>query len=94
MPVGRISINDEDRQRKASGCKPPIVSSRGLTGQIPETKRPMSCRGEERSRRLSYAPPRIWRINRAGAARDKEQLGFYIQPHHGDLEQQDAPGCG
>lgn len=50
--------------------------------------------GEETLAELTYAPAaRLWRINRGWRRRkDKEQLGFYINPITGTWSKQDEPG--
>jgi hypothetical protein len=95
VPVERISINDEDRQRQGFELQTTYRFLPGPDGQIQKQKADV-LQGEQALAELSYAPAaRIWRINRGWRRRkDKEQLGFYINPITGTWSKQDAPDAG
>ena len=65
----------------------------GPDGVIQQRKAEVK-QGEEILAELTYAPAaRLWRINRGWRRRkDKEQLGFYINPITGTWSKQDEPG--
>jgi len=95
LPVERISINDEDRQRQGFELQTTYRFLPGPDGRIQKQKADV-LQSEEALAELSYAPAaRIWRINRGWRRRkDKEQLGFYINPITGTWSKQDAPDAG
>ena len=95
VPVERISINDEDRQRQGFELQTTYRFLPGPDGQIQKQKADV-LHGDVSLAELSYAPAaRIWRINRGWRRRkDKEQLGFYINPITGTWSKQDAPDAG
>jgi hypothetical protein len=87
-PVERISINDEDRQRQGFELQTTYRFLPGPDGRLQQHKAgPAMGRGVLAE--LTYAPAaQIWRINRGWRRRkNKEQLGFYINPITGHLEQ-------
>lgn len=92
VPVERISINDEDRQRQGFDLQTTYRFLPGPDGYIQQQKADV-LQGEAVLAELAYAPAaRIWRINRGWRRRkDKEQLGFYINPITGTWSKQDAP---
>ncbi|WP_313146380.1 DEAD/DEAH box helicase [Diaphorobacter nitroreducens] len=92
VPVERISINDEDRQRQGFELQTTYRFLPGPDGQIQKQKADV-LQAEQALAELTYAPAaRIWRINRGWRRRkDKEQLGFYINPITGTWSKQDAP---
>lgn len=95
LPVERISINDEDRQRQGFELQTTYRFLPGPDGKIQKQKADV-LQSEEALAELSYAPAaRIWRINRGWRRRkDKEQQGFYINPITGTWSKQDAPDAG
>ncbi len=95
VPVERISINDEDRQRQGFELQTTYRFLPGPNGQIQKQKADV-IQGDIALAELSYAPAaRIWRFNRGWRRRkDKEQLGFYINPITGTWSKQDAPDAG
>jgi Lhr-like helicase len=93
VPVERISINDEDRQRQGFELQTTYRFLPGPDGVIQQRKAEVR-QGEESLALLTYAPAaRLWRINRGWRRRKyKEQLGFYINPITGTWSKQDEPG--
>lgn len=93
VAVERISINDEDRQRQGFELQTTYRFLPGPDGVIQQRKAEVKL-GEEVLAELTYAPAaRLWRINRGWRRRkDKEQLGFYINPITGTWSKQDEPG--
>ena len=93
VAVERISINDEDRQRQGFELQTTYRFLPGPDGVIQQRKADVR-HGEEVLAELTYAPAaRLWRINRGWRRRkDKEQLGFYINPISGTWSKQDEPG--
>ncbi|MFX6250352.1 hypothetical protein ABTF88_20405, partial [Acinetobacter baumannii] len=77
----RISINDEERQRQGFELQTTYRFLPGPDGRIQQQKAVIRQSGELLGE-LTYAPAaQIWRINRGWRRRkDKEQLGFYINP--------------
>ncbi len=88
----RISINDEERQRQGFELQTTYRFLPGPDGRIPQQKAVIQ-HGEDVLGELTYAPAaQIWRINRGWRRRkDKEQLGFYINPITGTWSKKDAP---
>jgi len=88
----RISINDEERQRQGFELQTTYRFLPGPDGRIQQQKA-MIQQSEDVLGELTYAPAaQIWRINRGWRRRkDKEQLGFYINPITGTWSKQDAP---
>ena len=88
----RISINDEERQRQGFELQTTYRFLPGPDGRIQQQKATIQ-QGEDVLGELTYAPAaQIWRINRGWRRRkDKEQLGFYINPITGTWSKQDAP---
>ena len=88
----RISINDEERQRQGFELQTTYRFLPGPDGRI-QWQKAVIQQGEELLGELTYAPAaQIWRINRGWRRRkDKEQLGFYINPITGTWSKQDAP---
>jgi hypothetical protein len=93
VAVERISINDEDRQRQGFDLQTTYRFLPGPDGVIQQRKAEVQ-HGEETLAELTYAPAaRLWRINRGWRRRkNKEQLGFYINPITGTWSKQDEPG--
>ncbi|GHU35497.1 DEAD/DEAH box helicase [Betaproteobacteria bacterium] len=93
IAVERISINDEDRQRQGFELQTTYRFLPGPDGIIQQRKSEVRL-GEEVLAELTYAPAaRLWRINRGWRRRkDKEQLGFYINPITGTWSKKDEPG--
>lgn len=97
LPVERISINDEDRQRQGFELQTTyrfLPSKDGKIASVKSHVRAGENPGESPLAELTYAPAaRIWRINRGWRRRkNKEQLGFYINPVTGQWSKQDEPG--
>jgi len=92
LPVERISINDEDRQRQGFELQTTYRFLPGPDGKIQQHKAVVES-DNGRLAELTYAPAaRIWRINRGWRRRkDKNQLGFYINPISGIWSKQDDP---
>jgi Lhr-like helicase len=88
----RISINDEERQRQGFELQTTYRFLPGPDGRIQQRKAAIR-QEDELLGELAYAPAaQIWRINRGWRRRkDKEQLGFYINPITGTWSKQDAP---
>ena len=88
----RISINDEERQRQGFELQTTYRFLPGPDGRIQQQKATIQ-QGEDVLGELTYAPAaQIWRINRGWRRRkDKEQLGFYINPITGTWSKQDTP---
>ena len=93
VAVERISVNDEDRQRQGFELQTTYRFLPGSDGVIQQRKAEVK-QGEEILAELTYAPAaRLWRINRGWRRRkNKEQLGFYINPITGTWSKQDEPG--
>ncbi|MFZ6720227.1 DEAD/DEAH box helicase [Undibacterium sp. Ji49W] len=93
ISVERISINDEDRQRQGFDLQTTYRFLPGPDGVVQQRKADVR-HGEETLAELTYAPAaRLWRINRGWRRRkNKEQLGFYINPITGTWSKQDEPG--
>jgi DEAD/DEAH box helicase/Domain of unknown function (DUF1998)/Helicase conserved C-terminal domain len=97
IPVERISINDEDRQRQGFELQTTYRFLPGPEGRSAEQRsHVLDPTGDEESpiAGLTYAPAaQIWRINRGWRRRkNKEQLGFYINPITGQWSRKDEPG--
>lgn len=92
IPVERISINDEERQRQGFELQTTYRFLPGPDGVIQRTDAQVT-QGTEVLATLTYAPAaRIWRINRGWRWRkDKKQLGFYINPVSGVWSKQESP---
>lgn len=92
VAVERISINDEDRQRQGFELQTTYRFLPGPDGFIQQRKAEVML-GQEVLAELTYAPAaRLWRINRGWRRRkNKEQLGFYINPITGTWSKQDDP---
>lgn len=95
VAVERISINDEDRQRQGYELQTTYRFLPGPDGLIQKKKATVHI-GEEALAELTYAPAaRLWRINRGWRRRkNKNQLGFYINPITGTWSKQDDPSAG
>ena len=93
VAVERISVNDEDRQRQGFELQTTYRFLPGPDGMIQQRKAEVK-QGEEILAELTYASAaRLWRINRGWRRRkNKEQLGFYINPITGTWSKQDEPG--
>jgi Lhr-like helicase len=98
LPVERISINDEDRQRQGFELQTTYRFLPGPNGQIAKVKTWVQENADPSGTplaELTYAPAAlIWRINRGWRRRkDKNQLGFYINPVTGQWSKKDEPGA-
>jgi hypothetical protein len=97
VPVERISINDEDRQRQGFELQTTYRFLPSKDGRFAQTKTVVQsdeASGYQPLAELTYAPAAlIWRINRGWRRRkDKNQLGFYINPVTGQWSKKDEPG--
>lgn len=91
LPVERISINDEERQRQGFELQTTYRFLPGQDGKIQRQKSTVLAE-EEPFAELNYAPAaQIWRINRGWRRRkDKNLLGFYINPISGIWSKDDT----
>ncbi|MEX1214724.1 DEAD/DEAH box helicase [Saccharospirillum sp.] len=94
VPVERISINDEDRQRQGFELQTTFRFLPGPDGQVQKSQAQVSL-GENIIAGLVYTPAaRLWRVNRGWRRRkDKNQLGFYINPITGTWSKKDDPNA-
>ena len=92
LPTDRISINDEDRQRQGYELQTTYRFMPGPDNRVQKQQAEVR-QGEEVLAGLTYASAaKIWRINRGWRRRkDKNQLGFYINPITGTWSKQDDP---
>lgn len=92
VPVERISVNDEERQRQGFELQTTYRFLPGPDGLIQKSKATVFS-GDEELASLTYAPAaRLWRINRGWRRRqNKSQLGFYINPVSGLWSKKDNP---
>jgi hypothetical protein len=95
QPVERISINDEDRQRQGFELQTTYRFLPGPDGRIQRRASKVQSGGSTVAE-LTYAPAAcLWRINRGWRRRkDRNQLGFYINPLSGTWSKQDDPNAG
>ncbi|MCG8413235.1 MAG: DUF1998 domain-containing protein, partial [Pseudomonadales bacterium] len=91
LPVERISINDEDRQRQGFELQTTYRFLPGQDGKIQHQKS-LVLAGDDTLAEINYAPAaQIWRINRGWRRRkDKNLLGFYINPISGTWSKDDS----
>ncbi|KRA33542.1 DEAD/DEAH box helicase [Rhodanobacter sp. Root627] len=94
VPVERISINDEDRQRQGFELQTTYRFLPGPDGLVQKSQAEVR-QGENVLAGLVYTPAaRLWRINRGWRRRkDKNQLGFYINPITGTWSKKDDPNA-
>ncbi len=94
LPVERISINDEDRQRQGFDLQTTYRFLPGADGVVHKDEA-LVRQGEEGVAHLVYtSAARLWRINRGWRRRkDKNQLGFYINPITGTWSRKDDPNA-
>lgn len=94
VPVERISINDEDRQRQGFQLQTTFRFLPGPDGVIQKNNAEVH-HGDDLLAGLVYTPSaRLWRINRGWRRRkDKNQLGFYINPITGTWSKKDDPNA-
>src|SRR5690606_7253542 len=92
VPVERISINDEERQRQGFELQTTYRFMPGPDGAIQKQQASVCVDGEALAG-LVYTPAaRTWRINRGWRRRkDRNQLRFYINPITGTWSKQDDP---
>src|SRR5690606_26094949 len=92
VPVERISINDEDRQRQGFELQTTFRFLPGPDGLVQKNQAEVRW-GDAILAGLVYTPAaRLWRINRGWRRRkDKNQLGFYINPITGTWSKKDDP---
>lgn len=94
VPVERISINDEDRQRQGFELQTTYRFLPGPDGVVQKSQAEVR-HGEDLLAGVVYTPAaRLWRINRGWRRRkDKNQLGFYINPITGTWSKKDDPNA-
>jgi hypothetical protein len=92
LPVERISINDEDRQRQGFELQTTYRFLPGADGRVQRQDATVHA-ADDTLAGITYAPAaRLWRINRGWRRRkDKNQLGFYINPITGTWSKKDDP---
>lgn len=92
VAVERISINDEERQRQGFELQTTYRFLPSPDGPVQKHEAHVMHNGETFCV-ITYSPSaRIWRINRGWRRRkDKNQLGFYINPITGVWSKQDDP---
>jgi len=92
IAVERISINDEERQRQGFELQTTYRFLPGPDGVVQKHEAHV-VHHDETFCAMTYSPAaRIWRINRGWLRRkDKNQLGFYINPITGVWSKQDDP---
>jgi len=92
IAVERISINDEERQRQGFELQTTYRFLPGQDGVVQKHEAHVVLH-DETFCAMTYSPAaRIWRINRGWRRRkDKNQLGFYINPITGVWSKQDDP---
>lgn len=92
LPVERISINDEERQRQGFELQTTYRFLPGANGDSQKQVAHVTHQNETLSSIIYSPAARIWRINRGWRRRkDKNQLGFYINPITGVWSKQDDP---
>ena len=92
VPVERITINDEERQRQGFELQTTYRFLPGPDGLIQKTDAKVLLDKEELATLTYAAAARIWRINRGWRRRkDKKQLGFYINPISGVWSKKENP---
>jgi len=92
IPVERITVNDEERQRQGFELQTTYRFLPGPDGMIQKTDASVMLDGEELATLTYAASARIWRINRGWRRRkDKKQLGFYINPISGVWSKKENP---
>lgn len=94
IPVERISINDEDRQRQGFELQTTFRFLPGPDGRVQKNQAEVR-QAEDLVAGLVYTPAaRLWRINRGWRRRkEKNQLGFYINPITGTWSKRDDPNA-
>lgn len=92
IPVERISVNDEERQRQGFELQTTYRYLPGPDGITQKTEATVLFNDTPLAT-LTYAPAaRIWRINRGWRRRrNKNQLGFFINPLSGVWSRQENP---
>lgn len=90
VPVERISVNDEERQRQGYE-----MQTTYRFAQADQLQRTLASAGDGQGEvlRLQYGPyATIWRINKGWRRRkDPKQLGFYINPLSGYWSKLESP---
>ncbi|MDD3449866.1 MAG: DUF1998 domain-containing protein, partial [Gammaproteobacteria bacterium] len=92
VPVERISINDEERQRQGYDMQTTYRFALGA-GAALQRIRSLAVDAEGPVLSLQYGPAAtIWRINKGWRRRkDPRQLGFYINPMSGYWSKSESP---
>lgn len=92
IPVERISVNDEERQRQGFELQTTYRFLPGHDGEIQQTRSDVMLHGDRLAKLTYSAAARLWRINRGWRRRkDKQKLGFYINPISGMWSRQENP---
>lgn len=93
-PVDRISVNEEERQRQGFDI---ITTYRFLPGPggILQRRESRAVHGDDPVAVLTYSPAAaLWRINRGWRRRkEKNHLGFYINPLTGQWSKGEDPAA-
>jgi Lhr-like helicase len=92
-PVERISINEEERQRQGFELQTTYRFLPDSSGRLDRSDS-YAIADNEVIAYLTYSPAaRLWRINRGWRRRkDKQVLGFYINPITGQWSKKQEPG--
>lgn len=94
IPVERITVNDEERQRQGFELQTTYRFLPGPDGLIQKPEFKVMV-GDESLAKLTYSPAaRIWRINKGWRRRrNKNQFGFYINPVTGQWSKAEDPNA-
>lgn len=92
QPAERISINDEERLRQGFELQTTFRFLAGTDGIVQKMESDVLVDGKPLVR-LTYSPAaKIWRINKGWRRRkEKEILGFYINPITGQWSKKESP---
>ncbi|HBA85730.1 MAG TPA: DEAD/DEAH box helicase [Verrucomicrobia bacterium] len=92
IPVERISVNDEERQRQGFDLQTTYRFLPGHDGVLQQARSEVVQDGICLAKLTYSAAARLWRINRGWRRRkDKQKLGFYINPISGMWSKQENP---
>lgn len=91
-PVDRISVNEEERQRQGFDIVTTYRFLPGPGGAL-QKRETSAVHGDAKVATLTYSPAAaLWRINRGWRRRkEKNQLGFYINPLTGQWSKGEDP---
>ncbi|MFA6700486.1 MAG: DEAD/DEAH box helicase [Thiomicrospira sp.] len=91
-PEERISINDEERQRQGFDLQTTYRFIPDQAGKIHKQQSVVEVEGDTIAALTYSTATRIWRINRGWRRRkEKNLLGFYINPISGEWSKKDDP---